>query len=88
MRTQKYKIADLKGMTLQVIAGNKSSFFDIEKVRFSEIPGRDFDLVNGNDSISLTDDEFFELIFDGETVVERQGIVLYSMFILDEPKRN
>lgn len=88
MRTQKYKIADLKGMTLLVIQGSTTTYFDIEKVRFSEIPGRDFDLVNGNDSISLTDEEFFELIFDGSTVVARQGIGLYSIFILDEPKRH
>lgn len=88
MKTQKYKIADLKGMTLQVIAGYKATFHEIDNVRFSEIPGRDFDVISGNDTISLTEDEFFNLIFDGETLVERQGIVICSIFILDEPKKH
>lgn len=88
MRTQKYKIADLKGMTLQTITGPKSEFIQIEGLRFSDIPGRAVDIITGEAFISLTDNEFLDLLFKGETLVQRQGIALTAMFILDEPKKH
>lgn len=87
METQKYKIADLKGMTLQTINRTKSEFINIDNIRFSDIPGMDIDIINGNDCLSLTDDEFIDLIFKGETLAERRGDT-FALFILDEPKKH
>lgn len=87
METQKYKISDLKGMTLQTINRTRSEFINIDNIRFSDIPGMDIDIINGNDCLSLTNDEFIDLIFKGETLAERRGDT-FALFFLDEPKKH
>jgi hypothetical protein len=87
METQKYKIADLKGMTLQTINRTRSEFIYIDNIRFSDIPGMDIDIINGNGYLALTNDEFLDLIFQGETLAERYGYT-FALFILDEPKKH
>lgn len=87
METQKYTIADLKGMTIQVVRKSRSKFMDIDNIRFSEIPFRDIDIIVGNNSVALTNDEFLNLIFNGETLGMLNGET-YALFILDEPKKH
>lgn len=87
METQKYKIADLKGMTLQTINRTKSEFINIDNIRFSEIPFRDIDIIGGNNSVALTNDEFLNLIFNGEALGMLNGET-YALFILDESKKH
>lgn len=82
MKTPKYKIADLEGKTLQVNQGCHGTFNTIDKVTFSDIPGRDVDIHSGEDVISLTADELLDIMEKGHARVTRQGIALADLFII------
>ena len=82
MKTLKFKIKDLKGKTLQVNCGCRAEFYHIDSVKLNE--GDGFDITSGKDILNLTDDEFFDLIFDGEVKVKRQGIYLYHLIINEQ----
>lgn len=79
---QKFKIKDLIGATVQVIEKSRSTFHPIEKIQFTDDGMIEISNSTPTENgvitwaVKMTDDQFLDILFKGETIVDSIALII------------